>query len=58
MMEYKNKYQDGQKVRLLFTSEIVTVDEWSYTPSLRSYTYTIIEHPGTFYFERELEESN
>lgn len=54
-MEYQNKFEDGQKVRIIGTPEIVTVNRWAYAPKMKRYTYTVIESPPTFYFEHELE---
>lgn len=54
----KNKFQDGQTVRLKSTNEILTVAEWGYVPRMREFTYTVLERPSTFFFENELEEVN
>lgn len=54
-MEYKNKFSDGQKVRLKESGESVTIKEWNYVPSMKKYTYTLEEYAGTFFFEYELE---
>lgn len=54
-MTYNNKYQDGQKVMIKETREVVTINRWGYVKKMNRYTYTIMEHPGTFYFENELE---
>ncbi|MFD2334669.1 hypothetical protein ACFSR7_35955 [Cohnella sp. GCM10020058] len=53
-MKYKNKFQDGESVQVRGTRELVTINKWSYIPSMKRYTYTLIEHPETFVFEDEL----
>ncbi|MBM7570891.1 hypothetical protein [Aquibacillus albus] len=52
----KNKFKQDQKVRLKKTLETVTITNWSYVKNMKRYSYTIKEHPETFYFEEELEE--
>lgn len=54
-MKHNNKFEDGEKVNLSHNGETVTINRWSYAPSMGRYTYTISEHPSTFYFENELE---
>lgn len=53
-MEYQNKYEDNETVKIRVTGEIVTVEEWGYVRRQNRYTYVIKERPSTFYFEEEL----
>lgn len=54
-IKYINKFQDNETVFLKDQGINLTVDKWSYIPSKRTYTYTTIENPSTFYFEYELD---
>ncbi|SYX85916.1 hypothetical protein [Paenibacillus alvei] len=54
-MKYNNKFEDGETVIIKHTGERATVNEWSYTPLLKRYTYSLMEHQGTFFYESELE---
>lgn len=54
-------FEDGEKVRLKETGEVVTIDHWWYM--LGEFKngiaqYNIVEHPGTWYAEYELEKSD
>lgn len=58
MSEQSEHFEDREKVKLKETGETVTINEWSITAfpgNIRSYTYTIIEYPGTFFYHRELD---
>jgi hypothetical protein len=58
LLEESEHFEDREKVTLKETGETVTVNKWSITRlpgNIRRYTYTIIEHPGTFFYHRELE---
>ena len=60
MEERKHLFENGEKVRIIETGEIVTVDHWWFakpTVDVRLFTaqYNIVEHPGTWFDERELE---
>jgi hypothetical protein len=57
-MKHSNKFEDNQRVKIIETGEEVTVNHWSYATNLGRYTYSIIEHPSTFYFESELGGTN
>jgi hypothetical protein len=51
-------YKDSEKVRLISTGEIVTINQWSLTRMGRGitrYTYSLIEAPGKFFYHSELE---
>ncbi|MGE7305742.1 hypothetical protein AAXE64_27920 [Priestia megaterium] len=54
-----NEFNDKESVRIKETGEIVTVDYWWQTnnrgPANAIYQYNIIEKPGTWYSEYELE---
>jgi hypothetical protein len=52
-MDYNPKFQDGEKV--LLDGEVVTIRRWSYATNLKRYTYSIVEYPGTFFYENELQ---
>jgi hypothetical protein len=53
-------FEDGEKVRIKETGEIVTIDHWWYASNQRSWTtqYNIVEHPSTWYSEHELQKIN
>ncbi|WP_199484504.1 hypothetical protein [Peribacillus glennii] len=53
-MADKNKHQTGEIVRIKTTDELVTINKWQYVKSMKQYSYTVKEHPATFYFEDEL----
>ncbi|WP_180954447.1 hypothetical protein [Bacillus sp. V5-8f] len=57
-MADKNKYQFGDKVTIKTTDEFVTINTWLYIKNMKQYSYTIKEHPSTFYFEDELVKKN
>jgi hypothetical protein len=51
-------FEDGEKVILKKTGEIVTINEWSLTRMGRGitrYTYNLIEVPGIFFYHSEFE---
>jgi hypothetical protein len=52
----KNLFEDGEKVRIKETGEIVTVDHWWYAVNNKNWStqYNIVEHPATWYSEHEL----
>jgi len=50
-MTKEPKFKDGEKV--LLNNVLVTIKEWSYVPRLNRFTYTVVEHPSTFFFENE-----
>lgn len=53
-MKWSNKFEDGETVIIKHTGEQATINEWSYTPLLKRYTYSLKERPGTFFYESEL----
>lgn len=55
-MIFTPKFQDGEKV--LLYGEVVTIKEWGYASNMKRYTYTIVENPGYFYFEGEINKSH
>ncbi|WP_196121178.1 hypothetical protein [Anaerobacillus alkaliphilus] len=55
-MRNKNKFQSNDKATLKSTGETVTINKFSYVPNMKRYSYTVKEHPQTFYFEEELQE--
>ncbi|WP_197489728.1 hypothetical protein [Rossellomorea aquimaris] len=55
MKSSKNRYSDGAIVTIKETGESVTVMKWQYVKNMKRYSYIVKEHPGTFFFEEELE---
>lgn len=62
MNERNHLFEDGETVRIKETGETVTVDHWWFyklSPSERIHSscaqYNIVEHPGTWFAEYELE---
>ncbi|MFZ3587720.1 hypothetical protein ACOI1C_00290 [Bacillus sp. DJP31] len=54
-MKNKNKFQVDDKVTLKLTGETVTVTQFQYVANMKRYSYTLKEHPQSFYFEEEIE---
>lgn len=50
-----NRFNSGQTVKLKDTGEEVTILKWQYVKNMKRYSYIVKEHPGTFYFEEELQ---
>lgn len=55
MKVQKHLFEDGEKVRIKETGEVVTVDHWWYGTPQHIAQYDIVEHPSTWYSESELE---
>lgn len=58
MSEQLEHFEDGEKVLLKETGKTVTVGQWSiarFPGNIHRYTYSLQEHPGTFFYHRELE---
>jgi hypothetical protein len=57
MKTRNHEFEDGEKVRIKETNEIVTVDYWWFIKNkpLSQAQYNIIEKPGTWFMECELE---
>ena len=55
MKSSKNRYSNGAIVTIKETGESVTVMKWQYVKNMKRYSYIVKEHPGTFFFEEELE---
>lgn len=58
MKEQKHLFEDGERVIIKETGEEVTVDHWWFgnTMATRAIAqYNIVEHPGTWFSEHELE---
>lgn len=51
----KNKFQKGEKVILKDTGEKVTINKSAYVANMKRFSYTIKEHPQSFYFEEEIQ---
>lgn len=51
-----NRYHNGQTVNIKETGEAVTILKWQYVKNMKRYSYTVKEHPSTFFFEEELQE--
>ncbi|WP_102348949.1 hypothetical protein [Bacillus sp. Marseille-P3661] len=56
-MRSNNKFQPNDKVRIKANGEIVTISKFSYVPNMKRYSYTVKEHPQTFYFEEEFDQN-
>lgn len=57
MEERTHLFEDGERVRIKETGEVVTVDHWWYAlnnPAF-GFQYNIIGRPSTWYAEHELE---
>ena len=52
-----NLFNDGEVVRVQKTGELVTISKSQYVKHMKKYSYKVIEHPSTFYFEEELQKS-
>ena len=52
-----SKYNSGETVTILETDELVTISKWAYVKNMKRYSYTVKEHPTTFFFEEELEKA-
>ncbi len=50
-----NQFVTGQTVNIRDTGEEVTILKWQYVKNMKRYSYIVKEHPGTFYFEEELQ---
>jgi hypothetical protein len=55
MKSTKNRFSNGSMVTIKETGETVTILKWQYVKNMKRYSYIVKEHPGTFYFEEELE---
>lgn len=51
-----NRYMNGQTVNIKETGEAVTILKWQYVKNMKRYSYIVKEHPGTFFFEEELQD--
>ena len=47
---------NGQTVNIKETGEAVTILKWQYVKNMKRYSYIVKEHPGTFFFEEELQD--
>ncbi|MBO0962076.1 hypothetical protein J1P26_20425 [Neobacillus sp. MM2021_6] len=56
MKNSNNRYMNGQTVNIKETGEAVTILKWQYVKNMKRYSYIVKEHPGTFYFEEELQD--
>jgi hypothetical protein len=52
-MKQNNKFDVGEKVKLVISGETVTINKYSYVANMKKYSYTLKEKPRTFYFEEE-----
>nr|WP_263326205.1 hypothetical protein [Neobacillus sp. Marseille-Q6967] len=55
MRNSNNQFVTGQTVNIRDTGEEVTILKWQYVKNMKRYSYIVKEHPGTFYFEEELQ---
>ncbi|MFZ7946588.1 MULTISPECIES: hypothetical protein [Bacillaceae] len=55
MKNSNNRYNNGQTVNIKETGETVTILKWQYVKNMKRYSYIVKEHPGTFFFEEELQ---
>jgi hypothetical protein len=64
MVERTHAFEDGERVRIKETGEVVTVDHWWFAkkslggPSHLIAQYNIVEHPATWFAEYELEKAD
>jgi hypothetical protein len=57
-LKYSNNiFNDGEVVKILKTGELVTISKSQYVKHMKKYSYKVVEHPSTFYFEEELQKS-
>ncbi|EKN65322.1 hypothetical protein BABA_21041 [Neobacillus bataviensis LMG 21833] len=56
MKNSNNRYMNGQTVNIKETGEAVTILKWQYVKNMKRYSYIVKEHPGTFFFEEELQD--
>jgi hypothetical protein len=50
-----NRFKAGQTVSIKETGEAVTILKSQYVKNMKRYSYIVKEHPGTFFFEEELQ---
>lgn len=50
----QNLFNKGEVVAIKETGEKVTISKYKYIKQMKRYSYTVKEHPSTFYFEEEL----
>lgn len=55
MKSSNNRFKYGESVHIKETGEIVTVIKWTYVKNMKRYSYVVKQHPGTFFFEEELQ---
>ncbi|MBT2758894.1 hypothetical protein AB1K84_17425 [Mesobacillus foraminis] len=55
MKSSKNQFQYGESVQIKATGELVTIMKWEYVKNMKRYSYVVKQHPGTFFFEEELQ---
>ena len=48
-------YKEGEVVKVRKTGELVTISKTQYVKHMKKYSYIVVEHPSTFYFEEEFE---
>ncbi|MFE8700665.1 hypothetical protein ACFYKX_08575 [Cytobacillus sp. FJAT-54145] len=54
-MKNKEKFKVNEKVLIKATGETGTIHKRSFVANMKRYSYTLKEHPNTFYFEEELD---
>lgn len=55
MKSSNNLYKNGDTVNIKQTGEMVTIVKSQYVQNMKRFSYIVKEHPGTFYFEEELQ---
>ncbi len=50
----KSLFTNGDKVKIKVSGESVTILKNQYVKNMKRYSYTVHEHPNTFFFEEEL----
>lgn len=55
MRSLNNRYKTGETVSIKGTGEEVTILKSQYVKNMKRYSYIVKEHPGTFFFEEELQ---
>ncbi|MBM7586570.1 hypothetical protein JOC86_003122 [Bacillus pakistanensis] len=55
MKTSKSLFNNGAKAYIKETGQEVTILKSQYVKNMKRFSYIVKEHPGTFFFEEELE---
>jgi len=58
MASSANLFKKGETVSIKESGEEVTISKCKYIKNMKRFSYTVKEHPSTFYFEEELEKAD